>query len=868
MRKFYVTMACLGLAALGWTSCVDTEALESQLTDLEGRAEALEKRVAEINENAIATYNLIVEGQIVMDVRAYENGQIYAIDLSDGSTINIYVDENGEGISPVLGIDENGEWYYTMGKYIEEPVSLNVTGVPQVRVNADNIWEISADGGQTWEEIKDDNGNRIPANANSSDSFFTSVEIDENKENITLGLATGESVKIPVFQSLTMELVGFDEDPVIRFGEEKTYYVKFSEDVADAIVMQYPEGWRIRIDETADGEQMIVTPPASGTNGEFLVEIWLKSDEQYIRKYKFPFLLGNIDLNTCKAWQKFMLNAEDNVLLDFSYAGYNHGESAPPDITLPENPENNSKITVGSTSYTIYDITEYGAVPNDGKSDREAFIKVIQEITGGAGTEEKPNPVLNAKGDQLTFNHKQNANAIVYFPEGEFILHTAADDANGMSQSLIVRCGNFILKGAGRDNTTITMSAPNQPSDGPAALYSSPDMLQLKHNTGIQYTNILADVTGNAEKGTYSLEVSGTTEIQEGDWVCLYLKNNDPDIVNSELYPYSAGISDKGEEWTIATDGVTVKDIHQIKKVSGNTVTFYEPLMHNVKSDWGWKIVGYQHYENVGVEDITFKGFAKEAFDHHATWQDDGAYKPLSMTRVVNSWMRRVNFVSVSEASSIIESANVSVYDCEISGTRGHSAIRSQASSRVFIGAVLDKAQGFKMDFEGHNVIGTDPEEITGQYHAVGVSKESMGAVLWRNTWGNDGCFESHATQPRATLIDCCEGAFTRWRQGGDAVQMPNHLDDLTIWNFNNTVAYNGGKWIWWDNSSYWWKFLPPVVVGFHGQNVDFDEEQTKYIESNGSLVQPESLYEAQLEERLGSIPAWLTALKQTAANQ
>ena len=117
-------MACLGLAALGWTSCVDTEALESQLTDLEGRAEALEKRVAEINENAIATYNLIVEGQIVMDVRAYENGQIYAIDLSDGSTINIYVDENGKGISPVLGIDENGEWYYTMGKYIEEPVSM------------------------------------------------------------------------------------------------------------------------------------------------------------------------------------------------------------------------------------------------------------------------------------------------------------------------------------------------------------------------------------------------------------------------------------------------------------------------------------------------------------------------------------------------------------------------------------------------------------------------------------------------------------------------------------------------------------------------------------------------------------------------
>ena len=64
------------------------------------------------------------------------------------------------------------------------------------------------------------------------------------------------------------------------------------------------------------------------------------------------------------------------------------------------------------------------------------------------------------------------------------------------------------------------------------------------------------------------------------------------------------------------------------------------------------------------------------------------------------------------------------------------------------------------MDDLGHEVTGSDPDEITGQYHAVGVSKESLGAVLWRNTWGSDGCFEAHATQPRATLIDCSKGSF------------------------------------------------------------------------------------------------------------
>lgn len=35
-----------------------------------------------------------------------------------------------------------------------------------------------------------------------------------------------------------------------------------------------------------------------------------------------------------EAWKKFMMQAEDNVLLDFSYAGYMHGEVAPPDVMI------------------------------------------------------------------------------------------------------------------------------------------------------------------------------------------------------------------------------------------------------------------------------------------------------------------------------------------------------------------------------------------------------------------------------------------------------------------------------------------------------------------------------------------------------
>lgn len=57
-------------------------------------------------------------------------------------------------------------------------------------------------------------------------------------------------------------------------------------------------------------------------------------------------------------------------------------------------------------------------------------------------------------------------------------------------------------------------------------------------------------------------------------------------------------------------------------------------------------------------------------------------------------------------------------------------------------------------------------------------------------------------------------------------------------------------------------EILPPIIVGFHGEPVKFVQEQVKLDESNGIPVEPQSLYEAQLAHRLGSVPAWLNALK------
>lgn len=551
--------------------------------------------------------------------------------------------------------------------------------------------------------------------------------------------------------------------------------------------------------------------------------------------------LNTSNTGTTQAWKKFLMNSDDNVLLDFSYAGYKHGEVAPPDGF--------------SLGYEVMNVKERMTAKD--MTAREALIDILKEknMTRVNGSN-KNNP---------------NARIVIYFPQGEYVLHNEDDNGmrapeagktyatdskgNNTSYSIPIYGGHFIIKGDGRDKTKLIMATPNLP-ESTEVMYSSPCLLEIKHNSGLKR---LCAVTSDADKGSHTVEVDNAAGLNKGDWVCLYLKNNDTELVKEELSPYTV----EATMTNIIEQGVQVQDFHQIIAKSGNRITFKEPIMHKVESRWGWEIHQYPHYEEVGVEDLTFVGQAVDDFKHHRTWEDDGAYKPVNMVRLTNSWMRRVTFASVSEASSITNSANVSAYDITIEGNRGHSAIRSAGSSRVFIGKVTDRTNGLLID--DRNI----REEGVGQYHACGVSKPSMGAVIWRVHWGKDACFESHATQPRATLIDACRGGFMQFRQGGDYNQLPNHLDDLTIWNMNSersrTASGNSapaGVFDWWRIGFKGWKFLPPVIVGFHGDPLNFVQDQVKLDESHGTPVEPQSLYEAQLERRLGFVPDWLKALK------
>lgn len=867
--KKVISIICITLLVALY-SCDERDELRSDIDNLKERVANLEASIEQMNSD-ISNYQQMVEGKILVVGYSKDEQDNYTIELSNGETVTIYSGKVDMNDMPLFSVNASGHWAYTINDMTTEllvndkPVSAipeaGTAGItPKLKVDANGFWLISIDNGSTWNKLGNNqiaDGTQAVANASS---LFSNVTIDEATGQITFTIrADNSQVKVPIYGKDFYLTIKYEGTATFGLGQKQEFLVEQA-NVETATIEN--QTWGVKLTEN----KLIVTAPKTNVQGkEYEEQIYIKifSKEGYCRVVKLPvkLLTTKIDANSALAWQRFR-QGEDNVLLDYSYAGYNHGESAPQGAF--------------SLGYQVINVKERMTAKN--MTAREALISILQEkgMTRVNGTNK-----LNA-----------NAKIVIYFPAGDYVLHNDDDNTrdeskqkdavdsknNNVSSGIEIYGGNFVIKGDGPDKTRLIMETPNLPTSI-SNLSSSPILLAIKHTNSPNNAGNspkLASVTENAKRGDFTVKVSGTAGISSGQWVQLRLRSGDRELVKKEIGPIALN-----ENWAIAKApisinqssddlyGVKITEFHQVKSASNGKITFYEPIMHDIDIKYndteGWEIRTYKYLENVGVEDLSFVGNALDGYAHHGEghaeqakvgWQYDGAYKPLLLQRVVNSWVRNVHFESVSEALTFAESANSSAYDIRISGKRGHSAVRSQGSSRVFIGKVRDESAG-------NDVYG---KSCQGQFHGCGVSKPSVGTVLWNVTWGNDACFESHATQPRATLIDNCSGGLVYYRAGGDENEVPNHLGDLTLWNLNVTgTDSHASNFAWWSDSDTWWKIFPPIVVGTHGMNVKFsgkEQQQVTYEESTGMKVSPESLYEAQLRERLGYVPGWLNALK------
>lgn len=262
-RSICIMCACVALAAV--SSCYDDTDLRNSVDDLTGRVESLEEFRDQVQSDITSLQDIIekIQSAVTID-NVVDDGDGYTINFSDGTSITIKDGVDGEdGMTPpsITVVEEDGVYYWALENadgsvdFIEGPDGerIPVTGdavAPQVRINPQTgNWEISTDGGQTWQDTG------MPSTGGSGDSIFESVDQDDSYVYLTL--RGGTVITLPKTTELSFSFGVEEEILYFAAGESKTLDYKMSG--AATVVITKPDGWKASI----ESEGFVITAPVT-----------------------------------------------------------------------------------------------------------------------------------------------------------------------------------------------------------------------------------------------------------------------------------------------------------------------------------------------------------------------------------------------------------------------------------------------------------------------------------------------------------------------------------------------------------------------------------------------------------------------------
>ena len=506
-------------------------------------------------------------------------------------------------------------------------------------------------------------------------------------------------------------------------------------------------------------------------------------------------------------WTKYIggdVSDSDDVpdIIDYSYAGYKYGEEAIPDIANSE--------------WTVRNAIDYGAIPNDMKSDTEALRRFFSDVP---------------------------SNTILYIPVGRYDINMASD-ARNYRISATFDHPNVIIRGAGaegykRGGTSIYMHEKPVDANGVPNRYTS--SIDFRANRRTAPSSGQTTVTGFHEAGAMSFTVANGSTYSAGDFIQLeqisLFTEDTPE--NSKIFQFNVGLPHSTTSSYYASNianGLPLNEKHEIDRVEGNTVYIKDPLMTPINNNI--KIKGITLVENIGIEDIHFD-FGQNGRYSHMTNHDVGhGREGIGLSSLAHSWVKHVRVSNAMSTLWITSCHAVSVTGIILENTlhpkQAHYGGTIGSSSRIFVGLFEEITE----------VPATG--KIDGSFHGFTVSARSAGTVLWG--LGIKLGVDFHGGQPRHNLIDNYRGWDHDSSSGGG---VPHHLAGYVNWNSEsqkNTHAFNLQAWT--------HKFTRAISVGYKDR-----ANSTPYngsVESYGSTVNPVSLYVGQLTHRLGYEPAWI----------
>lgn len=496
-------------------------------------------------------------------------------------------------------------------------------------------------------------------------------------------------------------------------------------------------------------------------------------------------------------WFPEILKPDSDVYLpDYSYAGYMWGEKKLPDL----------KPTLK--------VTDYGAVPNDGKDDTEAIRKALEDAKTKQGT------------------------VVLHFPAGRFIL----------SHILFIERSDFVLQGSGsgRDGTTLYCPKPLEEMDighlfkglkayleknkkkghggGAFSFFAwSGGVLWTRVPRGHEEKSKAVKILSGKRDG-HTIELESAMDVKPGDIVEVQWFNREG--VMSSLLKHIYGDYKQyemqvGKRLWQNKDKPKLKIPVTITAVNGKTLTTKEPLLHDIRPEWTPTLKKKMHLQNVGFEHFKLEFPKAEYRGHHC----EAGYNGLCLHSLAHSWVRNVHFVHADSAVLVTGCKNMTIHGVQTVGRKCHYNIKYSTSYGIL-------STNFKLDSKAHH----NPSFNTGSKLCV----FSGGSV-------KTGYLDQHKGMNHMNLFDdiAVEIGTQVFKSSGNPYWGPRAGLYNTFWNIRLQKASSGASMKGGNQAR---------LVGFMGPKSSYKlkYEPNAYIEgTNKEGIAVPSLYRYQLEKRL-----------------
>lgn len=208
MKKILILLISL-LPIITFTACDDKDDIRKDIDDLNARLDALTDDLENLN-TSIKSFQEAMQGLVLITEYSMDEKGNYTLSLSDGTKLVVY---GGLplGDIPTLGINEAGNWTYTLNGYTKEltdgkgnpcpakPIDGKDGQTPKISIDSEGYWCYAIGGGEPQRvegRYNIANIEKIPG------SIFADVTVTGNI--LTFKFADGSKTEIPLLGGLNM----------------------------------------------------------------------------------------------------------------------------------------------------------------------------------------------------------------------------------------------------------------------------------------------------------------------------------------------------------------------------------------------------------------------------------------------------------------------------------------------------------------------------------------------------------------------------------------------------------------------------------------------------------------------------------------